>query len=304
MAYIFKNYFLHQPKYAFRFLMDEFDISMGEAQKIIDKKRVFVEDVLLEQKSRLIQGNIAVIMFQGNSQGLKPVFETDDFAVFDKPSGIMIHPRKRDDGYTLNDEIKSLYGNDANPIHRIDKGTSGLVLVGKHKRAEIALKGLFANRQVKKHYLALVEGKIEKSFLIDAKLKRDCDYSKIRMKVHVDALGKDSQTLITPLEYFADKDVTLIDAEPFTGRQHQIRVHLFHVKHKILGDPIYGLNEDDANSFLEGVLDVEECIVKTGAERLLLHAQSLAFEYLGKQYHIESSFDAKNNFYTLCQERK
>ena len=300
MAYILKKFFLAQPKFAFRFLMDEFSISMGEAQKIIDKKRVFVDEILLEQKSRMIEGNISVVVFQGHSQGLKPVFETDDFAVFDKPSGVMVHPRKRDDGYTLNDEIKSLYGNDANPIHRLDKSTSGLVLVGKNKPAEIALKKLFVNRQVRKCYIALVEGKVDSEILINEKLKRDCDYSKIRMKVHVDALGKDSQTKIIPIEYFEDKNATLVEAIPLTGRQHQIRVHLFHVKHKILGDPIYGLNEDDANSFLDGTLDDNERILKTGATRLLLHAKSLAFEYKGDNYTIESIFDVKNSFYRFC----
>ena len=300
MAYILKKFFLAQPKFAFRFLMDEFNISMGEAQKIIDKKRVFVDDILLEQKSRMIEGNISVVVFQGHSQGLKPVFETDDFAVFDKPSGVMVHPRKRDDGYTLNDEIKSLYGNDANPIHRIDKSTSGLVLVGKNKQVEIALKKLFANRQVHKRYIALVEGKVDSEILINEKLKRDCEYSKIRMKVHVDESGKDSQTKIIPIEYFEDKNATLVEAIPLTGRQHQIRVHLFHVKHKILGDPIYGLNEDDANSFLDGILDNNERILKTGATRLLLHAKSLAFAYKGENYTIESLFDVKNNFYRFC----
>ncbi|MDD2383400.1 MAG: RluA family pseudouridine synthase [Sulfurospirillaceae bacterium] len=301
MAYILKKFFLAQPKFAFRFLIDEFDISMGEAQKIIDKKRVFVNDVLLEQKSCMIKGDISVVVFKGQSKGLKPIFETDDFAVFDKPSGVMIHPRSRSDGYTLNDEIKALYGNEANPIHRIDKSTSGLVLVGKNKRTEIELKKLFANREVHKRYIALVEGKIDSAFLINEKIKRDCVYSKIRMKVHVDAGGKDSQTKIIPLEYFEDKNATLVEAIPLTGRQHQIRVHLFHVKHKIFGDAIYGLSEEDANSFLEGTLSDIERISKTGAERLLLHAQSLVFEYHGEQYTIESNFNARNSFYTLCQ---
>lgn len=300
MAYIVKKFFLSEPVLAFRFLMDEFHVSMGEAQKIIDKKRVFVDDVLLEQKSRRIQGAVSVICFQGHSQGLKPIFETDDFAVFDKPSGIMVHPRHRNDGYTLNDEIKSLYGNDANPVHRIDKSTSGLLMVGKYKQAEIELKALFAHREVKKRYIALVDGDFASELMIDEKLKRDCAYSKIRMKVHVDEDGKDSQTLVLPIEYFEDKNVTLVEALPFTGRQHQIRAHLFHVKHKIIGDPIYGLDEDDANLFLEGRLDEEIRKQKTRAERLLLHAQKLEFTYKGKAFCIESQFDARNTFYNLC----
>jgi len=140
LAYTFKKFVLEKPTLAFRFLMDTFNISMGEAQKMIDKRRVFVEDEQLLKKSALIVGNISVVVFEGSPKGLQPIFETEDFAVFEKPSGVMMHPRKRSDGYTLNDEIKSLYGKDANAAHRIDKSTSGLVLVGKHKQAEIELK--------------------------------------------------------------------------------------------------------------------------------------------------------------------
>lgn len=281
--------------------MDTFGVSMGEAQKIIDKRRVFVEDVQLLRKSTLISGNISVVVFEGDSKGLKPVFETDDFAVFDKPSGVMIHPRKRSDGYTLNDEIKSLYGKDANAAHRIDKSTSGLVLVGKHKQSEIELKRLFATRNVQKSYLALVKGCIASEVFIDEKLKRDVETSQIRLKVHVDERGKPSQTKIIPLHYFEDKDVTFVRAIPYTGRQHQIRAHLFHVKHHIIGDPIYGINEEDAERFLDGTMCATEQYEITKSSRLLLHAQSLSFEYKGISYNIESYFDAQTEFYKLMK---
>ena len=199
MAYIVKKFLLETPTPAFRFLMDTFGIRMGEAQKMIDRRRVFVEDEQLLTKSTHIMGNISVVVFEGDSKGLKPVFETDDFAVFEKPSGVMIHPRKRSDGYTLNDEIKSLYGNGANAAHRIDKSTSGLVLVGKHKQSEIELKHIFATRQVQKSYLALAHGEINNILMIDEKLKRDVETSQIRLKVHVDERGKASQTKIVPL---------------------------------------------------------------------------------------------------------
>lgn len=304
MSYISKKFFLHEPKFAFRFLIDTFGISMGEAQKMIDKKRVFLEDELLVDKGSKIVGNISVIVFEGKSKGLMPIFETEDFAVFEKPSGVMIHPKNRSDEYTLNDEIKSLYGDDANPAHRIDKGTSGLVLVGKNKSTEIELKALFANRNIKKTYLALVEGKIEKEILIDEKLQRGVTGSQIRLKVYVDGMGKPSQTKIMPLAYFEEKDVTLVQATPLTGRQHQIRAHLFHVKHKIIGDTIYGIDERDAERFLDGEMDDEERLEKTKAKRLLLHAQSLEFIYKGELYIIESTFDAKKIFYDLCMKGK
>jgi len=301
LAYVIKKFLLEKPTPAFRFLMDTFNVSMGEAQKIIDKRRVFVNEEQLLKKSARIVGLISVVVFEGDAKGLKPIFETDDFAVFEKPSGVMMHPRKRSDGYTLNDEIKSLYGNDANAAHRIDKSTSGLVLVGKHKQAEIDLKHIFATRGVQKSYLALVFGKIETTLMIDEKLKRDVETSQIRLKVHVDPRGKASQTKIVPLHYFPDKDATLVEAIPYTGRQHQIRVHLFHVKHSIVGDPLYGIDEIYAEKFLDGQMDEEEQLEITKSSRLLLHAQSLAFEYKNISYKIESDFDAKTIFYNLMK---
>ena len=301
MAYITKDFFLDEPKKAFRFLMDTFGVSMGEAQRMIDRKRVYLDKELLSTKSCMIRGEISVVVFEGDSKGLKPIFETDDFAVFDKPSGVMIHPRKRSDGYTLNDEIKSLYGKDANAVHRIDKSTSGLVLVGKHKQAEIELKQLFAKRQIQKSYLALVKGKIDMPMLIDEKLKRDVPTSQIRLKVHVHKEGKASQTKIIPIHYFEDKDASLVEAIPYTGRQHQIRVHLFHVKHKIIGDPIYGISEEDAENFLNGTMSAKEQYEKTLSNRLLLHAQTLRFSYKGVEYFIKSEFDAKKEFYAMMK---
>jgi len=303
LSYTTKKFTVETPVLAFRFLMDTFGMTMSEAQKTIDRKRVYVNDDLLTRKSARISGGIAVVVFEGTSKGLIPVFETEDFAVYDKPSGVMIHPRKRSDGYTLNDEIKSRYGKDANAAHRIDKSTSGLVLIGKNKKAEIELKAIFAARKVHKRYFALVRGKIADEFLIDAKLKRDVATSQIRLKVHVDETGKPSQTRVIPVCYFEDKHATLIEAIPYTGRQHQIRAHLFHVKHPIVGDPIYGIDEVDAERFLDGSMTHEEQTRKTLSPRLLLHAQSLAFCYKGIDYAIESTFNAKSEFYNLLQEK-
>ncbi len=301
MAYTLKKYLLEKPTPAFRFLMDTLGVNMKEAQKIIDKRRVFVEEEQLLRKSTLISGNISVVVFEGDSKGLRPIFETEDFAVFEKPSGVMIHPRKRSDGYTLNDEIKSLYGKDANAAHRIDKSTSGLVLVGKNKQAEIALKEIFATRKVQKSYIALVKGHMKEELFIDEKLKRDVETSQIRLKVHVDERGKPSQTKVIPLHYFEDKDATLVQAFPYTGRQHQIRVHLFHVKHPIVGDMIYGVEEEDAERYLDGSMSAEEQYEKTLSSRLLLHAYSLSFNFKEVDYTIESTIDVKNEFYALMK---
>ena len=301
MAYVTKKFFQKELKKTFKVLMDELDISIHEAQKIVDRKRVFVDGVLLEEKSGEIQGEIEVVVFQPNPVGLKPVFETDDFAVFEKPSGLLVHPRKREEVQTLNDDIKYLFGKDANAVHRIDKGTSGLIVISKNKKSEVELKQLFEDKKVYKEYVALVYGKVENSLEIDEKLLVDLPSSKIRIKVHVHENGKNSFTKIEPIEYDEKNNVTLVKAIPKTGRQHQIRAHLFHVEHFIIGDTLYGLNEDLAEEYLDGIMSLEKSFELTRAYRLLLHANRISFRYKDIEYDIVSKLDIKKEFYENCK---
>ncbi len=297
MAYVTKKFRQNELKKTFKVLMDELGISVHEAQRIVDRKRVFVDGVLLEEKSGEIEGDIEVILFQPNPIGLEPVFETEDFAVFEKPSGLLVHPRKREDVQTLNDDIKHLYGKDANAVHRIDKETSGLILISKNKSSESELKQLFEDKKVYKEYVALVDGELDVSLDIEAKLLVDLETSLIRIKVHVDDRGKDSFTKIEPIFYDKNNNVTLIKAIPKTGRQHQIRAHLFHVEHFIIGDPLYGLNENLAEEYLDKKMDKGKRFLLTKANRLLLHASRIAFEYKDIKYDIVSNIDIKKEFY-------
>jgi 23S rRNA pseudouridine1911/1915/1917 synthase len=281
--------------------MDELNISVHKAQRLIDRKRVFVDGKLFENKSAEVFGEIEVVVFEPNPLGLKPVFETEDFAVFEKPSGVLVHPRKREEVQTLNDDIKYLFGDTANAAHRIDKETSGLVIVGKNKKSEIELKQLFEDKKVHKEYLALVVGKIEKPLEIDAKLKVGSETSKIKIKVHVDERGKKSITNIVPIKYDDKLDVTLVKAIPKTGRQHQIRAHLFHVKHNILGDTLYGVDEDFADRFLSKEVSYDERLKVTKASRLMLHASRIKFDYKDKEYDIISDIDIQKDFYEKCK---
>lgn len=298
MAYIRKKFFLDKKIKAYKFLINEFDISMSQAQKWIDKKRVYTNGDILKIKNLDIKGEIEVIFFEPQSSDLKPIFERDDFAVFDKPSGILVHPNKLSQDYSLNDDIKSLFGYDANVVHRIDRETSGLVLVSKNKISEVNLKKLFEEREISKEYIALVDGKLDKNLTINAKLKANLPHSLIRIKSHVCEDGLTAITKIVPLKYIANQNLTIIKAIPETGRTHQIRAHLFHVKHRIIGDPIYGLNELDVDRFLKGYMENKERQKLSGASRLLLHANSLSFRYDGKEYNIKS----KMNFEELCNE--
>lgn len=103
--------------------------------------------------------------------------------------------------------------------------------------------------------------------------------------------GKESITIIKPLEYNLEKNLTLIEAIPLTGRQHQIRVHLHHIGHTILGDPIYGIDDENAENYLNKTLNHEDRFALSGSSRLWLHANYLEFSYENVTYKIFSKND-------------
>jgi len=279
LSYKIKKFYIQRKVKAFKFLMQEFDLSMRDSQRWIDKKRLIIDGEVLSKKSADIEGEVEVIVFETTTRELYPIFETRDFAIYDKPSGVLVHPATRFTEYSLTHELKHRYGNEANITHRIDKETSGLVIVSKHKKAERSIKVLFEEKKVKKTYLAYVKGKVNTRFMIDAPILKNSNFDEIKLKCVIDPRGKASQTIIEPLEYDEKRDITLIKAIPLTGRQHQIRVHLFHGKHPIIGDPIYGVDVRVADDYLNGKLSVKDRIKFTGASRLMLHANSVEFVY-------------------------
>jgi len=292
---------LHAPtrQKAFLFLMHELGIAQSEAQRLISKGRLFQNGVAMSNNAGFIEGDFDFVCFEPLSMGLDPTFVAEEFAVYDKPSGLLVHPQNRHTPYSLNDEIKHRFGHDANIAHRIDQETSGLVLAARNKTSERVLKMMFEDREITKRYLAMVKGHLKEPLDIQEPLLRREDESTIvRMIVRVHPEGKPSRTFITPLRYFPDTDTTLVEASPYTGRQHQIRVHLFHVKHPIIGDPIYNQDENDAVRFLDREMSLEERFINTGASRLLLHAHSLEFIYGENPYHIVS----REDFLSQCLE--
>ncbi len=285
------RYRLNEEMPAFLFLMRHVGVTQGQAQKIVAKRRLIVNDEVCRHSGKKIIGDIVVQEFLPESRGVAPTFTTPDFGLFDKPSGLLVHPKTHKTPYSLLDEIRHYYGKDANNIHRIDMETSGLVLAARTKKSEKRLKMMFESRSVKKSYLAWVRGKLTKPFHVDAPIARNSDHSAIKLKMLIDPNGKPSLTYFKPLRYDKRLDATLLQAVPHTGRQHQIRIHLFHVKHPILGDPIYGASTEAAISYLDRQLSDEERLKLMGASRLMLHAQELKFEYGGIEYAFSSKID-------------
>ncbi len=293
MPFIKKIFYLKTPQKAFLFLIKELGYKQKEAQSLIARGRLLKDGIVITNSSKLISEEVEFIYFEPITKGLKPVFQADDFIVFDKPSGVLIHPQNRHSSYSLIDEVKFQYGRDANIAHRIDLETSGLVLCTKNKTSERILKMLFENRNIKKQYFALVFGNFKKSITCKEPLKiyKNSECGIVRSVVEVNKDGKKAQTDFRPIKYLKNLDMTIVECIPYTGRQHQIRVHLFHVKHSIVGDPLYGVDKNITEKYLNKKLSKDERIKYTSASRLLLHANTLAFKYKNKDYNIASLID-------------
>ena len=193
------------------------------------------------------------------------LYEDNDLAVVVKPCGMVVHPAAgNEDGTLVNALLHHLdslggIGGELRPgiVHRLDKDTSGLLLVAKNDASQLALSEQLSARSMEKHYRALVEGNIrEDSGRVEAAIARS---KKDRKKMAVDPEGREAITEWTVLA--RGNGVTLLDVHILTGRTHQIRVHTQHIGHPVCGDPIYGSPK--------------------GAKvpRLMLHAYSLSFTH-------------------------
>jgi len=298
------TYTVDTPIPAFLFVMRTFHLPMAEAQRVVGKGRLLQNGRAITNPGETIFGEVEVVRFVPAPKGKRPLLATADFAVFDKPSGVLVHPNKTETPYSMLDEIRALYGDNANAVHRIDMETSGLLLVSRHKRAETLLKGAFEHKRIQKSYLAWVHGRIDAPFEVDAPILKNDDYSRTKHKVFVHPDGKAAHTRFEPLHYDAEHDATLLACYPLTGRTHQIRIHLFHVKHPILGDPIYTCDFATANAYLDGALSPEERLLYTGAARLMLHAHTLRFTYENTPVYVESRYDFEGDRRHIAVKRE
>jgi 23S rRNA pseudouridine1911/1915/1917 synthase len=176
---------------------------------------------------------------------LTVIYEDQDILVIDKPAGLTVHPAPGHPGHTLVNAILALCpdltasGDVMRPgiVHRLDKDTSGLIVVAKNDFARDYLAAQFKSRTVTKEYLVLVKGRLSpEQGIIEAPIGRD-PYRRKRMAI-VEA-GRQATTQYQVREYL--DGYTLVEVSPLTGRTHQIRVHLSAIGYPVVGDPIYGI---------------------------------------------------------------
>ncbi|MGX3011909.1 RluA family pseudouridine synthase [Helicobacter sp. 23-1044] len=403
MPFIREKFTLDSPKKATIFLQQTLKITHKEAQKMIDKGRVECNGAIFSQKAGFLSSEIIVNHFRAEATELKPIFETADFAVFDKPAGLLTHPKGRFSHASLLDSIRFHLGANANPINRLDSETSGLVIVSKNKKSEVILKRHFEMREVEKNYLAVVFGRVEKSkfspslaegdlggglnpqninnvkfanyneldsanrtknaesnidchdsaiaesrndeinaesnaknkqskrlrccfglfsretskiglirpssavlcennsneyprpncpqdadFIINLPLKDGQKGVDLGIRTCIDKNGRFAQSAIKILHYDSARNITHLKIMPLTGRTHQIRAHLAHIGHRIVGEMLYGVDDKNARDFLDGKINGEARTQIFGANRLMLHAQSLRFCYQNNEFFIRS----------------
>jgi len=183
---------------------------------------------------------------------IKIVYEDDDLMVIDKPSGLVVHPGAGNYNNTLvnglmyySDQLSDGYEeNRPGIVHRIDKDTSGLLIVAKNNKCEELLSEMFKKHTIKREYIALVHGVIyEDKAKIDAPIGRSTNDRKQMM-----VTSQNSKSAITHFKVLKRyKDFTLLKLRLETGRTHQIRVHMKYINHPIYNDPVY--SNDNASEF-------------------------------------------------------
>ncbi|MGZ8629666.1 MAG: RluA family pseudouridine synthase [Actinomycetota bacterium] len=256
-------------------------VPRADVQRAIADGRVLV-DGQERPKSFRLQGGERLQVELRHHQPLSaegppvPVrYEDDHLLVIAKPPGLITHPTEHRRSGTLVNRLMgmglplSTAAGDMRPgiVHRLDAGTSGLMLVAKTDEAHEALAAMLRGHEVQRHYLTLVRGAVEhEAFSIDAPLGRRAE------RIVVDHTeGREAETGFVVRERLGA--VTLLQAEPRTGRTHQIRVHLRAIGHPILGDRAYGGGGDDAKAL--------------GLERPFLHSWRIGFEHPITGEHVE-----------------
>lgn len=240
-----------------RFLAEESDLSRSVVQSYIKKELILVNDSATKANYKIKGGDTITIQhpqvvethLQAEDIPLSILYEDDDIAVVNKPEGMVVHPGPGNPEHTMvNALLHHLDGlvaikGEIRPgiVHRIDKDTSGLLMVAKNDLAIEGLSKQLKDHTVKRQYVALVEGVItHNKGKIDAPIGR---HKTRRQHMAVVENGKPAITHFSVLKRFSNH--TLIECQLETGRTHQIRVHMAYIDHPLVGDPKYGRRKTD-----------------------------------------------------------
>ena len=263
------------------FVSERFSITRSFAQNLIDDGHVLVNFEVKSKNYRIRQGDCVEanipepteLSAEAEDIELDVVYEDDDIIVVNKPSGMVVHPAPGNENKTLVNALLyhckgTLSGINGvirpGIVHRIDKDTSGLLVVAKNDEAHVFLSSLLKEHGIKRVYHAVVTGHLkENEGTIDAPIAR---HPTNRKKMAVVAGGREAITHYKTIEEFSGFTYAKMELE--TGRTHQIRVHMSHIGHPIMGDTVYGGGKTPFEKAHKSLIDGQ-----------MLHAKELSFPH-------------------------
>jgi len=267
-------------------------------QKLIQEGRVSVSGtVLLKPHYKVKEGQSIVLELDERPKAgpepeempLEVVYEDDDLAVVNKEEGVVVHPAPGNYEHTLVNALLKRFSSlsDVDPerpgiVHRLDKDTSGLLVVAKNNFAHHALAKQFSAHSIKRTYVALVRGVVAfDEDIIEVPIRRH-PHKRTHMAVGFSDDSRYARTHYRTLKRL--KGASLLELKPFTGRTHQLRVHCAFLGHPILGDATYGSKKEFS--------------------RLALHALSIGFEHPRTGAFLEFSTDIPAEFLEFVEKNK
>lgn len=263
--------------------------SRSQAAQACEAGRVLIGGVPATKKQAVCEGDLIIIELEDEGRGLVPEpipldirYEDEHLLVLSKPAGLITHPSPDHPHGTLasallyrygEEGLSHVQGEDDRPgiVHRLDGDTSGLMLAAKTDDAGYALMDAIATKAVDRRYLALVHGRVSvDSGMVDAPIERHAK-ERMRMAVGDGPTAREAITTFRVLERFEaglkDQGYSLLECKLYTGRTHQIRVHMQYIKHPIVGDPTYTANIPKHPS------------ASLGLDRQFLHSHRIGFAH-------------------------
>ena len=281
------------------------EYSRGHIQRWIREGNLLVNNHEIKSKQSLHAKDIISIDFWEEPQlmdlpediPLEVIFEDEEILIINKPAGLVVHPGSGNQKGTL---VNALLSHDSNLgflpraglVHRLDKDTSGLMVISKTESSYMNLIEQLKQRSVKRTYLAIVVGVPVSSKTIDEPIGR---HPKIRTKQAITQNGKEAITRFNKLDSFGGYSLLRVNLE--TGRTHQIRVHLSHIGHPIIGDPTYG----NRNKFSAGTSEELKKII-VGFKRQALHAEELELIHPGTKELISFKIEMPSDMQILLDQ--
>lgn len=242
-------------------------VQRKQSFKVLETDTVEVLQDLPKQPSKLIPSNIP----------LEIIFEDDFFLIINKQAGVSTHPPSINGENTIANAVVSILSeNGIRPgiVHRLDKDTTGLLIIAKTEDAKYKMSEMIANREVERKYIGLCYGQFpQKTFKIEANIGRDIK-NRLKMKI-LKTSGKTALTNIKLIQSF--KEISIVEFKLETGRTHQIRLHMEHNKTPIVGDRTYGLKPP--SFFMKFANNAQLKIALENTKRQMLHAFSLRFQH-------------------------